>query len=91
MEHKFFTILDLCTSIPALAIKFHPHESPVFRTAGFGKTTFFLLHLQRTEIEYDPYRWGDSTMECAHHHIKLNWDTLESGSNIDCQKIRSEF
>jgi hypothetical protein len=93
MQIKLFEIRDAHTFIPAVAVQCStlagsvtPEERYLLRRSGYGEDNCVLLtRLAGGKSEYDPYSWGDRTMNAAHLHIERNWNRLASGDVVDVE------
>lgn len=95
---KLFEIRDHGTCIPALAIKIDVNavwsakERWLLRRAGFGpsNSSIYLIDLCNQKANYDPYNWGNRTMQAAHIMLEDDYDTLSSGDLIDVRVLLNE-
>ena len=96
MITKLFEVRDRGTFIPVIAIKVShdtPKEHYLLARSGYTEERNYVLlaRLQgSTEMNYDPYEWGNRTMQQAHHHITEHFDELEPGAVIDVEFILGE-
>ena len=97
-ETKAIALLDRCTCIPCLAMRYTAEtslERAMFRRIGFGSSpdnryTFFYLPLHGI-CSYDPYKLGDDyTIGRCCLHIREHWDDIKSGSAVDAEFLRGE-
>ena len=100
MESKTFEVRDAGTFIPCLAIRLNPVTDADFyliSRAGYGATVgdqkryvLFGRLQAESEFQYDPFAWGNRTMQTAHRYVVANFDKVESGEVVDVQFILSE-
>lgn len=105
MEVKLIEVRDRGTFIPAIAIKLtHRDELERFllRRAGYaeeliapqsaaGVEPYVLFSkLDGGRIEYDPYSWGNRTMQTAHQCAIDSWDNIKSGDVLDVEYVLHE-
>ncbi len=91
LEHKFVEIRDIGTCVPALAIRISGADGYLARRAGFGDTPcIYLIALATQQCRYDPYQWGNRTMNAAHQWLQEHWDEVKSGAVVDVEFIRGE-
>lgn len=92
IEVKLFEIRDRATFISALAVRFVGNDDYLLRRAGFGQTLPYamLTHIESQRTEYDAFKWGNRTMQAAHHHIISDWPALTSGQVVDVEYILGE-
>src|SRR4030042_321616 len=57
--------------------------------AGFGAPlgSIVLIHLESMKCAYDPYDWGNRTMQTAHLWLQERWDEHRDGAVLDVQFI----
>lgn len=91
MTHKLLEIRDRGTCIPALAIEVSGADGFLARRAGFGQTAcIYLIALATQKCAYDPWSWGNRTMNTAHQHIERAWHQLNDGDVVDVQFLLGE-
>lgn len=96
METKTIEIRDSATFIPALAVRMgldNTGDEYLLGRAGFkGLLTEYILlvHLESMRIQYDPFGWGDRTMNTAHQYIQAHYDELYPGAVVDVEFILGE-
>jgi hypothetical protein len=90
MTTKLFEIRDRGTLVPALAIQVSGADGYLLRRAGFDGSMIYLIALATQQCAYDPWGWGNRTMNNAHQYIVSTWDTLQSGDVVDVEFIRGE-
>lgn len=100
MEVKTFEVRDAGTFIPCIAIRLNPATEAdryLIARAGYGKRAedqgeyvIFGRLQAESEFQYDPFKWGNRTMQIAHDHTRTLFETLESGAVIDVQFILGE-
>lgn len=87
---KFLEIRDRSTFIPALAIEVSAANGYLARRAGFESPCIYLIALATQKCAYDPWSWGNRTMNTAHQLIEQNWLTLRTGDVVDVEFILGE-
>ena len=88
---KLFEIRDSGTMIPAMGILVSKANGPLVHRAGFGETPcVILVALTSAQSNYDPWQWGNRTMNVSHNYIIANWNTLQNGAMVDVQFILGE-
>jgi hypothetical protein len=90
MTSKLLEIRDQGTFIPALAIQVSGADGFLMRRAGFQSPMIYLLALATKRCQYDPFAWGDRTMNVAHQYIERQWEYLRDGSVVDVEFILGE-
>lgn len=96
MESKTIEIRDSATFIPALALRLSADDTDdqyLLERAGFGQPLenyILLIHLEGMRIQYNPFNWGNRTMQAAHQYIESNFDSLRPGEVVDVQVILGE-
>jgi hypothetical protein len=91
MQTKLLEIRDKGTFIPALAIQVDGGDGYLLRRAGFGSHPLVILvHLEGMKCAYDPYDWGNRTMNEAHNYIQNSWESLKDGDVVDVQFVIGE-
>lgn len=91
MTTKLIEIRDRGTLIPALAILVSSEDGPVMQRAGFGDTPMvYLVALATQRCQYDPFAWGNRTMNTAHQYIEREWPMLRDGSVVDVEFLLGE-
>lgn len=90
MTTKLLEIRDRGTFIPALAIEVSGADGYLMRRAGFQSAMIYLVMLATEKCGYDPYGWGNRTMNTAHHYIEREWYTLNDGDVVDVEFILGE-
>lgn len=100
MEVKTFEVRDAGTFIPCIAIRLNPvtlKDIYLLSRAGYGQSAeeqgayVIFGRLQAdSEFQYDPFAWGNRTMQAAHQTVNSFFEKLESGSVIDVQFILGE-
>lgn len=90
MTTKLFEIRDRATFIAAMATQVSGEDGYLMRRAGFGAPMVFLVALSTERCAYDPFTWGNRTMNVAHQYITANFGTLENGQVIDVEYILGE-
>jgi len=90
MTPKLLEIRDRATFIPALAIQVSGEDGYLLRRAGFGDPLIYLIALATQKCQYDPWSWGNRTMNTAHQYIEREWNTLKDGDVIDVEFILGE-
>lgn len=100
MECKTLEVRDDGTFIPCIAIILNPANEKdryLLARAGYGQSAeeqgeYVIFGRLQTESEfhYDPFAWGNRTMQTAHHHVRTHFNTLESGAVIDVQFLKGE-
>ncbi len=99
LETKLFEVRDKNTFIPVVAIfwsrseqELNNEESYLLGRAGYGKFNdcILLTYLSSGAANYDPYQWGNRTMQTAHSYIEDNWEELQSGEVVDVEFILKE-
>lgn len=84
-EIKLLEIRDAATFIPAMAVRVSGDDGYLMRRAGFGSPMIYLIALATEKCGYDPYGWGNRTMNGAHQIIERDWNTLNDGDVVDVQ------
>lgn len=87
---KFLEIRDRGTFIPALAIEVSAADGYLARRAGFNSPCIYLIALSTQKCAYDPWNWGNRTMNTAHQHIERHWAVLKSVDVVDVEFILGE-
>lgn len=87
---KLLEIRDKATFIPALAIHVSGEDGYLMRRAGFESPMIYLIALATERCQYDPFGWGNRTMNVAHQYIAREWDTLQDGDVVDVEFILGE-
>lgn len=87
---KLFEIRDRGTFIPALAIRVSGEDGYLLRRAGFQSPMIYLIALATEKAHYDPFGWGNRTMNTAHQFIEAQWDTLTDGDVVDVEYVLGE-
>ncbi len=99
LQTKLFEIRDRATCIPVVAIfcsrseqELNDEENFLLGRAGYGKFNdcIFLARLVGGDANYDPYQWGNRTMQTAHSYIEDNWEELVSGAVVDVEFVLHE-
>jgi hypothetical protein len=90
MQTKLVEIRDRGTFIPALAILVSEADGYLMKRAGFGRQCVYLVALATQKCAYDPFEWGNRTMNTAHQWIEDNWYTLVGDDVIDVEFILGE-
>lgn len=90
MTTKLLEIRDRGTFIPALAIEVSGADGYLMRRAGFQSAIIYLIALATQKACYDPYNWGNRTMNTAHQYIEREWYTLNDGDVVDVEFILGE-
>jgi len=105
MQTKLVEVRDRATFIACIAIKLggdtNPDERYLLRRAGYsceqldgaeGYEPYVLL----TTLDggrycyYDPFDWGNRTLQTAHRWLIENWDLFISGSVLDVEFVLGE-
>lgn len=95
---KFFEIRDSGTFIATMAFRFDPQSDAaryLLARSGYGraieaqKKYVMLTRLggDHPAVQHDPYLWGSTTMQKAHHYIEAHYDVLNDGEVIDVEYI----
>ena len=90
METKLLEIRDSATFIPVLAISISREDGYLARRAGFGERCIQLVSFNTNKTAYDPYDWGNRTLQTAHVYITEKWDDLKDDDVIDVEYILGE-
>lgn len=90
MTTKLFEIRDRGTFIPAMAVQVSEADGYLMRRAGFGSPMVYLIALATEQCRYDPYNWGNRTMNAAHLFIAEHFEELENGAVVDVEFILGE-
>jgi hypothetical protein len=91
MTTKFLEIRDRATFIPALAIQISGEDGYLSRRAGFGEVPMvYLIALATEKAHYDPFGWGNRTMNTAHQFIEANFDALVDHAVVDVEFVLGE-
>lgn len=105
MQTKLFEVRDRSTFIPVVGVLMYPDgmqrteqclkETWLMRMAGydFVSDPYVLLTrvCGRTLAHYDPFAWGDRTLQTAHIYITNHWHELLSGDVVDVEYILGEM
>jgi len=92
METKVFEIRDTDHFGVGLAIRLDTEteaERWLFARLGYGKDPLLqeqyilMTFMNKPEIQFDPFRWGDRTRKGAHQYVIRHWEELESGDVVD--------
>jgi hypothetical protein len=83
-------IRDSYTFVPAMAIRVSGADGYLMRRSGFGSPMIYLIALATQKCGYDPFAWGNRTMNVAHQWIEAHFDTLQDGDVVDVQFILGE-
>lgn len=89
-EVKLFEIRDRGTFISAMAIQVSGADGYLMRRAGFESPMVYLVALATERCCYDPYNWGNRTMQTAHLFIAEHFNTLTDGEVVDVEFILGE-
>jgi hypothetical protein len=89
---KQVEIRDVGTLIPAIAIRFSGEDGWLFRKSGFqGDTPYvYLVTLATSYANYDPFAWGNRTMNTVHLQLLNHWDDVPDDSVIDVEFLLGE-
>jgi hypothetical protein len=87
---KLLEIRDRATFIAAMAIRVSGEDGWLMRRAGFGSPMVYLVALATERACYDPYNWGNRTMNAAHVYIEREWDHLHDGDVVDVEFVLGE-
>lgn len=90
MTTKLFEIRDRATFISAMAIQVSGADGYLMRRAGFESPMVYLVALATERCCYDPYNWGNRTMNAAHLFIAEHFDELHDGAVVDVEFILGE-
>lgn len=90
MTTKLLEIRDRHTFIPALAIQVSGADGYLLRRAGFESPMVYLIALATQRCQYDPFSWGNRTMNTAHQYIEAHWDALADGDVVDVEFVLGE-
>lgn len=89
-EVKLIEVRDRATFIPAMAIRVSGEDGYLMRRAGFESPMVYLVALAVEKACYDPYNWGNRTMNTAHLFIQDHWEELKDGDVVDVEFILGE-
>jgi hypothetical protein len=90
METRILEVRDHATFIPVLCIRVSGVDGYLMRRAGFGEFMVEVIHLTSQKCAYDPYDWGNRTMQEAHLYISQHWNELSNEDVIDVAFILGE-
>jgi hypothetical protein len=95
MEARALEIRDRHTFIPAMALRPTPGleaERYLWARAGFteGDGLVLLLRLGDMTCTYDPFAWGNRTMQEAHRYVTAKFDQLKDGQVVDVAFLLGE-
>ena len=90
MTTKLLEIRDRATFIPALAILVSGEDGYLMRRAGFECSMVYLVALATQKCGYDPFAWGNRTMNVAHQYIEKEWAMLRDGDVVDVEFVLGE-